>query len=87
MMSETYTSGVRISRKAFIQAVLVIFALMVVAGVLTQVVPAGQYTRLEQDGREVIDATSFSYVERPNYPVWRWLTAPVEVLSPRVISL
>ncbi len=79
-MSETQTSGVRISRKAFIQAVLVIFALMIVAGVLTQVVPAGQYARMEQDGREVIDATSFSYVERPNYPVWRWLTAPVEVL-------
>jgi uncharacterized ion transporter superfamily protein YfcC len=79
-MSTTQTSGVRISRKAFIQAVLVIFVLMIVAGVLTRVVPAGQYTRLEQDGREVIDATSFKYVERPNYPIWRWFTAPVEVL-------
>ena len=79
-MSETQTSGVRISRKAFVQAVLVIFALMIVAGVLTRVVPAGQYARLDLDGREVIDATSFSYVERPNYPAWRWLTAPVEVL-------
>jgi uncharacterized ion transporter superfamily protein YfcC len=79
-MSTTQTSGVRISRKAFIQAVLVIFVLMIVAGVLTRVVPAGQYARLEQDGREVIDATSFKYVERPNYPIWRWFTAPVEVL-------
>jgi uncharacterized ion transporter superfamily protein YfcC len=79
-MSTTQTSGVRISRKAFIQAVLVIFVLMIVAGVLTRVVPAGQYARLEQDGREVIDATSFKYIERPNYPIWRWFTAPVEVL-------
>ncbi|HNT23918.1 MAG TPA: hypothetical protein PKM21_06115 [Anaerolineales bacterium] len=79
-MSKTQTSGIRISRKAFIQAVLVIFALMIVAGVLTQVVPAGQYARVEQDGREVIDATSFGYIDPPNYPVWRWFTAPVEVL-------
>ena len=79
-MAEMETSGVRISRKAFIQAVLVIFALMIAAGVLTQLVPAGQYARLEQDGREVIDAASFRYVERPAYPAWRWFTAPVEVL-------
>jgi len=79
-MAETKTSGIRISRKAFIQAVLVIFVLMILAGVLTKLVPAGQYARLIENGREVIDATSFSYKERPNYPVWRWLTAPVEVL-------
>ena len=79
-MATAQKSGVRISRKAFIQAVLVIFALMIAAGILTRVVPAGQYTRVMQDGREVIDATSFSYVERPDYPIWRWFTAPVEVL-------
>ena len=79
-MSQTQSSGVRISRKAFIQAVLVIFVLMIFAGVLTKVVPAGQYARLELDGREVINAASFSYVEQPNYPIWRWFTAPVEVL-------
>jgi uncharacterized ion transporter superfamily protein YfcC len=79
-MAETKTSGIRISRKAFIQAVLVIFVLMILSGVLTKLVPAGQYARLIENGREVIDATSFSYKERPNYPIWRWLTAPVEVL-------
>jgi uncharacterized ion transporter superfamily protein YfcC len=81
IMTTKQASGVRISKKAFIQAVLVIFVLMIVAGILTQVVPAGQYTRVMQNGREVIDASSFSYVERPNYPIWRWFTAPVEVLG------
>jgi hypothetical protein len=34
-------SGARISRKAFIQAVAIIFILMMVAGVLTRAIPAG----------------------------------------------
>jgi uncharacterized ion transporter superfamily protein YfcC len=72
--------GARISRKAFFQAVMIIFALMMFAGILTRLVPAGQYTRVEVDGRQVIDAGSFTYTAQPDYPVWRWFTAPVEVL-------
>jgi uncharacterized ion transporter superfamily protein YfcC len=73
-------SGAQISRKAFLQAVIIIFILMMVAGILTRLIPAGQYARSEVDGREVIDPTSFVYIEPPDYPVWRWFTAPVEVL-------
>ncbi|MCX6033845.1 MAG: AbgT family transporter [Chloroflexi bacterium] len=74
-------SGAQISTKAFLQAVAIIFFLMMAAGILTRVVPAGQYTRVEVDGRQVIDATSFTFTNRPNYPVWRWFTAPFEVLG------
>lgn len=74
-------AGAQISTKAFLQAVLIIFALMMVAGILTRVVPAGQYARVEMDGREVIDPASFTLTERPDYPVWRWFTAPFEVLA------
>jgi len=74
-------SGAQISIKAFLQAVAIIFFLMMAAGILTRLVPAGQYTRVEVDGRQVIDATSFTFIERPNYPVWRWFTAPFEVLG------
>jgi hypothetical protein len=28
----------------------------------------------------MIDPTSFQYVSRPDYPIWRWFTAPLEVL-------
>ena len=73
-------SGAQISTKAFIQAVAIIFFLMIAAGILTRVVPAGQYARLEQDGSQVIDATSFKLTPRPDYPIWRWFTAPFEVL-------
>ncbi len=74
-------SGAQISTKAFIQAVSIIFVLMIAAGILTRVVPAGQYARVDQAGRQVIDASSFKLTERPNYPVWRWFTAPFEVLG------
>ena len=74
-------SGAQISTKAFIQAVVIIFILMMAAGILTRIVPAGQYVRIEQDGRQVIDPTSFTLTERPNYAIWRWFTAPFEVLG------
>ena len=80
-MSTKDRSGIRISARAFIQAVLIIFILMVAAGILTRVIPAGQYARVELEGREVIDPTSFTTVPAPDYPVWRWFTAPFEVLA------
>ncbi len=73
-------SGAQISARAFIQAVVIIFVLMMVSGILTRIIPAGQFARVEVDGREAIDPASFRYIERPNFPVWRWFTAPVEVL-------
>ncbi|MFH2102843.1 MAG: SLC13 family permease [Chloroflexota bacterium] len=77
----THKSGAQISKKAFIQSLAILLALMVVAGILTRLVPAGEYARIEVDGRQTIDATSFAYSERPDYPVWRWFTAPFEVFA------
>jgi uncharacterized ion transporter superfamily protein YfcC len=74
-------SGARISKKAFVQAVVLLFILMMIAGVMTRVIPAGQYARIEAEGRQVIDAASFTLTERPAYPIWRWFTAPFEVLA------
>ena len=78
-MSQT-RSGAQISKKAFLQAVIIIFILMMVSGILTRLIPAGQYARSQVDGREVIDPTSFTFIDQPDFPVWRWFTAPVEVL-------
>jgi uncharacterized ion transporter superfamily protein YfcC len=74
-------SGIQISKKAFLQAVAIIFFLMLTAGLLTRLVPAGEYARVEMDGRQVIDAKSFAFTERPDYPIWRWFTAPFEVFA------
>ncbi|MFZ5910273.1 MAG: YfcC family protein [Chloroflexota bacterium] len=74
-------AGAQISQRAFIQSLAILFVLMMIAGVLTLVVPAGQYTRLEVDGRETIDPNSFQFIARPDYPIWRWFVAPFEVLG------
>lgn len=76
-------SSIRISAKAFVSSVIILLALMIAAGVLTWVIPAGTYERIEVDGNVSIVPNSFSFVNdgAGGYPVWRWFTAPFEVLA------
>ena len=74
-------AGAQIGKRAFIQSLVILFVLMMVAGILTLVIPAGQYTRIQVDGRETIDPASFQLVAHPDYPIWRWFIAPFEVLG------
>jgi uncharacterized ion transporter superfamily protein YfcC len=74
-------AGAQINRKAFMQSLAILFVLMLFAGVLTRVLPAGIYDSVLEGGRELIDPDSFRYVESPHYPIWRWFTAPIEVLG------
>ncbi len=74
-------AGIQISTRAFAQSALILLALMILAGVLTLVLPAGRYARATVEGREVILPDSYQPMVRPDYPVWRWFTAPIEVLG------
>ena len=74
-------AGIQIGRRMFIQSLAILFLLMLFAGVLTLIIPAGAYTRLTVDGRETIDPSSFRTIPRPDYPIWRWFLAPLEVLG------
>jgi uncharacterized ion transporter superfamily protein YfcC len=74
-------AGIRISQRMFVQSLVILFLLMIAAGVLTRVIPAGQYARVAVGGRETIDPASFQLTARPDYPIWRWFTAPIEVLG------
>ncbi|HPH95722.1 MAG TPA: AbgT family transporter [Anaerolineaceae bacterium] len=74
-------AGVQISRKAFMQSLIILALLMLAAGVLTLVIEPGAYDRTLVDGRDVIDPNSYHTVARPAYPAWRWLLAPLEVLG------
>ncbi len=74
-------AGAQIGVRAFVQSLVILFALMMIAGILTLVVPAGHYTRLDVDGRQTIDPASFHFIDRPDYPIWRWFVAPLEVLG------
>jgi hypothetical protein len=72
--------GARIGRRSFISAILILLVLMIGAGLLTRLVPADEYQRTTQAGREVLDPSSFHLTAAHPLPVWRWFTGPVEVL-------
>ncbi len=74
-------AGAQISTRAFIQSLIILFLLMLLAGILTRVVPTGSYSRVVTDGREMIDPATFQFTPAPDYPIWRWFTAPLEVLG------
>jgi uncharacterized ion transporter superfamily protein YfcC len=73
-------AGAQISRKAFIQTFIILLLIMTFAGILTRVIPAGSYDRIEENGQMVIDATTFHQLASNPLPIWRWFTAPIEVL-------
>ena len=58
-------TGLNISVKSFITAIAVIFALMVLAYVLTFLIPSGEFARtVNEAGQTVIDtAGGFHYVD------------------------
>lgn len=74
--------GLDISVKSFITAIAVIFALMVLAYLLTFVIPSGEYARtVNEAGQSIIDMNAgFNYVEG-NLPLWKWVLSPILVLA------
>lgn len=73
-------NGVNINKKAFISSVLILLVLMIIAGILTNIIPTGNYERELVEGRVVINPDSFRFTNESSYPIWRWFTAPFEVL-------
>jgi len=70
-----------IGKKTFMTSVLILLALMMVAGVLTKIIPSGSYDRILSEGRESVVADSYVGIDKPDYPMWRWFSAPFEVLG------
>ncbi len=77
---QTEQSSLQIGKKAFFSAIVILLCLMIFAGILTRVVPSGEYQRAQVDGREMVVPGSYTAVEVSPPPVWRWFTAPFEVL-------
>ena len=78
-MKQTVTS-IKIEAKAFYMAAAIILGLMIISGVLTRVLPAGAYDRVASEGRTLVVNGSYREIAHPDYPFWRWFTAPFEVL-------
>lgn len=73
-------SSIRIGTGSFITAVSILLALIVLSGILTRVIPSGAYDRVEMDGRMMVVENSYAEMDKGDYPVWRWFSAPVEVI-------
>ncbi len=78
MKEQTYS--IKVGAKAFVLAFAIILGLMIVSGILTQVVSPGSYERVSDGDREVVVPGSYRQIAVDSYPIWRWATAPVEVL-------
>jgi len=79
-------SSIRIGGRAFALSGLILLSLIMVSGILTRTLPAGEYQRISIDGRTSVVKDSFSYLSseqaagvKERLPVWRWFTAPLEV--------
>ena len=73
-------SVIKIGKKAFLFSASIILLLMIASGILTKVLPAGMYDRILEEGRTLVVNGSYREVSKPFYPIWRWITAPVEIL-------
>lgn len=81
-MSDSQQKGLNISVRSFITAIVVIFALMIVAYVLTLSIPGGSYARIpDENGNLIIDTTTeFTYIQG-GLPFWKWILSPFMVLG------
>ena len=81
-MSKKAQKGMNIGVRSFVTAIAVIFVLMVAAYILTLIIPAGEYARVEDaNGNLIIDTDrGFTYTEG-GIPFWKWILSPILVLG------
>lgn len=60
---EKLNKGQQESSGKGINAFVLMFIVIVIMTILTYILPAGQYDRVEKDGRTIVDPTSFQFVE------------------------
>ena len=69
--------GLNISTKSFLTAIIVIFALMIAAYVLTLVIPGGEYARIpDGNGNLIIDTEAGFTNVQGGIPFWKWALSP-----------
>ena len=70
---------INISKKSFISVVIILFLLMIAAGVMTRIIPAGAFSR--DENLSIIPGT-FAYLDNPELlPIWKWFLAPFLVFG------
>lgn len=73
-------ASIKIGKRTFLIAVAILLLLMITVGILTRVIPTGSYDRILENGKEIIVSNSYHLTDEGRLPVYRWFTAPAEVL-------
>ncbi len=63
MANQHQEKEVEVSRIKGINAFVLMFIIIITMTILTYVLPAGQYDRIESNGRMVVDPESFHYID------------------------
>lgn len=72
-------ASLKIGKRSFLLSLVVLLILMAIATALAYGLPSGQFERSIADGRERILPDTFHPVDKPSIPLWRFITAPLEV--------
>lgn len=72
--------GIKLNKKTMIIISLLLFAIMVFAGVLTQVMPRGEYQTQMLDGHESIINGTYTEIDY-TMPIWKIILAPILVFA------
>ncbi|KUO70625.1 MAG: hypothetical protein APF77_17280 [Clostridia bacterium BRH_c25] len=59
----------------FPHAFVLLFSIIVVVGIMTYIIPAGEFNRIDVNGRQVVDAESFHYIEQTPVKIFDFFTA------------
>ena len=70
-----------IQKKAFFSAIIILFILLILTGILTFFIPSGSYQYEIIEGIRTIIPDSFAYTNQGNIAFYRIFTAPFEVFG------
>lgn len=73
-------SGIQLNKKTVIGITILLFAIMIFAGILTQIIPTGAYD-VDADGGIIPGTYHTLAKDEVDYPFWRIFIAPLEVFT------
>lgn len=79
--TENKQAGLKIDKKTIVIICILLAAVMAFAGVLTQVLPTGEYqTTVNSDGKETIIPGTYTQIDE-KLPIWKIILAPILVFG------
>ncbi|MBF4693911.1 AbgT family transporter [Fusibacter ferrireducens] len=79
-LNHSSNHALNISTKTFISAALILILLLIGSGILTRVIPMGSYNYIITSTSKTIIPNSYHEIEGAPLPIYKWFTAPIEVL-------